>query len=161
MKKLSVIPVVLALALVVTSTASAKPPSFALWMAARDARVAHLVAPVEAKCDTIIRLSNTDDADQKAGECLTRGLLPLFAAPWTQFDRGIARISAPQTLACKRAIHAYWKAMHTVGAATLIYLRANQHTTVTEFNRDIHTGTLGTLSQVSDETKSHAIRVCG
>lgn len=147
------------LACLAPEPADAHAPSFAVWMAHRDARVAKMLAPVQSKCVNVARLTSDDDA---AGKCLIDGLWRVWPRSRAAFDRSVAIIAAPQTAPCKRAIHAWWRAISTGSRAMLVYLTAAHDTPVsaTRFNRDMRNGTLGTLNGLTDAAKSRALRVC-
>jgi hypothetical protein len=150
--------IALAALLALPAIAVAKPPSFAIWETHREARVARMIQPVETKCRAVANLTNDD---YKAGACMTSELLRIWPRSNAPFDHSVRLISAPQTAPCRRAIHTWWSAMNTDNAAILIYLHANQTVSATEFDHDLHTGTMGALSDKTDGAKANAIRVCG
>jgi hypothetical protein len=139
-----------------TQAVAKTPPSFALWVVRQKAASDALKKPIGDGC---LRVYPTNDA--KAGECLVKGLLGIWPRTSTRFDRAVARIARPQTPACKRAIRAYWLAERKATAATLIYLKAHEHVSATQFNNDLHSEPFSTIRAVENGATAHAIRVCG
>jgi hypothetical protein len=132
---------VLAVGLVAVPAAAAKkPPSFALWSA---------------------RESNYDDAllsHAKNG----KDVVAVLAKAKPHWEHGLTVIAKPQKVACKKQIHAYWLAAVKFFDAEMLYARTHLTTSTPEMGAAL-TGDepYATLNDVKNETKSHAVRICG
>lgn len=134
-----------------------EPPSFALWTAKWKAQSDKPLDDLADKCIAIYG----ETADRKVGECFVKGMRVIVRRQIPQWELAVTRISKGQTRACKKAIHAYWRASRKGQKALVIYLDSHPHTSATQFGRDLGGDPFGMLKQLTDEAKSRAIRVCG
>lgn len=146
--------IVLAFSLIAAPTAIAKePPSFALWSAREQNHMDAVIKPLEATCGKF--------SDSKGGRCLVKGLLAAYPRLYGHWSAGVTGTAKGQTPACKKAINAYRVAVNKNFAAITLFLKAHARSTYSEIEVEIAGKPYSTLSRVKEETKSHAIRVCG
>ena len=93
--------------------------------------------------------------DQRRGD-------PAYKVYSPRWEREVAKIAAGQSKACRAAIHRYWLASRKSHAANLIYLNASHPgVTIAQIGLDLNDEPYSTLKSLTEEAKSHAIRVCG
>jgi hypothetical protein len=140
----------------VPAAEGAKPRSFALWTASWKAHSDKLVDAAPEPCR---KAFPTDDL--KLGECFVHRLIPTLQAASPDWEHQVAAIARGQTQPCRSSIHRYWLGSRKLQVAEVIYLKAHPHTKLTQVNADFGDEPYATLGSVTDEAKSHAIRVCG
>lgn len=149
----------LAGALLIPSTANAaRPPSFALWTARWGQEMTKAIdVPIVACAKSFGGQTNS-----KAGACAFHAVREAWKTHTPRWEHQVATIARGQTRACRVAIHAYWLASHKAQAATRIYLEASHPgVTILQISVDLNAEPYSTLKSLTDQAKSHAIRVCG
>jgi hypothetical protein len=136
------------------SSAAAKPPSFARWVAHWTAQSQKLIDAAVAPC---LKVSD----DLKNGECVVRREIPMEQKAIPEWERQVAAIARGQTKPCRAAIHRYWLAYKTANAAALIYFKSHRHTAVGRLDKDLKDEPYATLQSVSIKAVTRAVRVCG
>jgi hypothetical protein len=150
--------IILAAFLVVAPAALAKnPPSFALWAATWRSQDNAAQDKMQATCEQVY--GKTDDA--KLGACFIKLEIVSLRSRMPLWEHAVARISKGQSAPCRKAIHAYWLASRKAQRASMIYLRTHPKRAATDIASDLNEEPYVTLRQVTDETKSRAVRVCG
>jgi hypothetical protein len=158
LRSIATLGVLLAAFLVGTpAAAAADPPSFALWVATWRSQDNAAQDKMQATCERVY--GKTDDA--KLGACFVKLEIVSLRSRMPRWERAVARISRGQSAPCRKAIHAYWLASRKAQLASMIYLRTHAKRAATDIASDLNEEPYVTLRQVTDETKSRAVRVCG
>jgi hypothetical protein len=165
MRRSLAVAVVVAITLLAAATPSfsaptnaTTPPSFALWTAQWASRSSKAMDNPIAQCAKLLG----GQTSTKSGACAMRVLQIAYKTLIPQWEQAVAEIARGQTRPCRVAIHSYWLASRKGQAANLIYLRSSHPSiTIVQILSDLSDEPYSTLKSLTDEAKSHAIRVCG
>jgi hypothetical protein len=146
----------LALCLLGTPSALAKPPSFQRWSDAWLAEHGAWQDRLSDHCKTLAR-----SAPERAGECFVKGLRAYIRREQPKWETAMTRLARGQSASCREALHAYLLASRKSQNANLAYYDAHPHLDFSRISSFLREKPYAGLAAATQHARRRAGRICG